>query len=170
MPDFRSVPAFNAHLDRFVHDLANDALSRVGREVGKRAVKIANEEAAKDLGSDRKFRNWAPTADTRAVELRPGVVSIRPTPKGAGVWTVVTQGRHQGNASGFSGPGINRKTGVTARTKSGAVRKVRARASKRWNGTTKGHGTADRAVARMEPVVKEVVQAQVVKTIAKFFD
>lgn len=173
MPDFDSIGAFNRHLDRFVTDMSNDMLTKVGREVGKRTVAIADEEAAKDLGGDRKFSGWARVgaASTKAVEVRPGVISVRPAGAGAAaVWTTVTQGRNQGNAGGFSGPGANRSTGATARTKSGGVRKVRARGGKRWNGTTKGKGTADRATSRMEPVVEQVAQAEMVKTINRFFN
>jgi hypothetical protein len=82
---------------------------------------------------------------------------------------VAEQGRNQGNAGGFSGPGINRSTGITSRTKSGAVRRVRARQSRRWNGATAGKGTASRAVAEMDRQLPRIADKAVLKVIRKRF-
>lgn len=170
MPEFQSIGAFERHVDRFLGELSVDMLKRAGRTMGRQAVRIATEEASRDLGGDPKFSGWAPMLEVRAVEVKPGVVSVRPTKRSAGPWTVANDGRHQGNAGGFAGPGVNRATGQTARTKAGAVRKTRASKRRRWNGTTKGKGTADRAVARMEPMVETVAQVELTKTLVKFFD
>jgi len=95
---------------------------------------------------------------------------LTPTARSAGPWTVAEQGRNQGNAGGFFGPGINATTGLTARTKSGKVRKVRARALRRWNGTTRGRDTASDAVALMEREMPKLAEQGVKRVIRKRFD
>lgn len=91
--------------------------------------------------------------------------------RSAGVWRVAEEGRNQGNAGGFAGPGVNRETGMTARTKKGTVRKVRGggglasdvagpyapRKRKRWNGTTDGFGTWTAALDAMNEQAPRIV-------------
>ena len=99
-----------------------------------------------------------------------GVLSFRPGGKSAaGPWTVAEFGRNQGNASGFSGPGLNRKTGLTSFTKAGNVRKTRAFGAKRWNGVTQGKGTASTAVNAIESKVPKIVDQGVSRAIRKTF-
>jgi hypothetical protein len=97
----------------------------------------------------------------------PGIV-FHPTRDGAGPTTTSQFGRGRGNASGFQGPGINKRTGVTSRTKSGAVRKQRkskgydwgqVAARKRWSGFTDGKNTADKIVAELNQQLPAVVAA-----------
>lgn len=100
--------------------------------------------------------------------------------RSAGVWRVAEEGRNQGNATGFSGPGVNRATGETQFRKSSApkagtrmvggiaitvpsggllpvTRKVRAFKRKRWNGTTDGFGTWTAAVDAMNAEAPKIV-------------
>lgn len=123
---------------------------------GKKAEDIAEREAAKDVGGDLKFRGWAPVLDTKWRLIDEGVL-ITPTRSSAGPWTVAEQGRNQGNASGFAGPGSTRTGGAIGRTKAGGVRSTRARAGKRWNGRTRGRRTATRTVAAFERELPKVV-------------
>lgn len=164
-----SFAEFNArHLDPFIEDIERDRLKTITRAAGRFAQATAEAEASRDLGGDPKFSGWAPSLDTRVVDVSPGVVSFRPTARSAGPWTVAEFGRNQGNASGLSGPGIS-ADGTTRRTKSGGVRAVRARRARRWNGVTQGKGTASRAVVRIEAEVPKIVDAEVGKAIRKFF-
>lgn len=155
---------FAVKLDQMRNGLTDDAVSHA---MGKAAKKIAEREASADLGGDPKFSGWSARLDTRYDIVGPGKVLFKPTPRSAGPWTVATVGRNQGNAPGFAGPGVNRSTGLTARTKSGGVRKVRARRAKRWNGVTAGKGTADRAVARIESEVPKIVERHVRSVIRR---
>lgn len=95
--------------------------------------------------------------------------TVSPGKRGRGPMRVLEQGRNQGNASGFSGPGMNVKTGVTSRTTSGGVRKVRARKGKRWNGRTAGKNTWSDATALMQHRVAARVHDEVVKSLREVF-
>lgn len=159
--------SFNVKLSKFQKSLTDDALMH---DIGKMAKREANKAASADLGGDPKFSGWKPELKTAYDIVRPGVLSFRPAGRAAaGPWTVAERGRNQGNASGFSGPGINRRTGATSRTKSGGVRKTRAFGAKRWNGVTAGKGTASDAVAAIEAKVPKLVDQRVGRAIRKTF-
>lgn len=170
MPTFQSFTAFERELGKLAKDLDDATKRRITREMGEKAQQIARATASADLGGDPKFSGWAPTLDTQLKAGRDGSTILMPTRSGAGPWTVAEQGRNQGNAGGFSGPGINTKTGKTSRTKSGGVRKVRARASKRWNGTTDPKHTATEAGKRMESELPPIAERGVRKVIVRHFD
>ena len=158
---------YGAKVGRFRKELTSDAVSHA---LGKMAKGEAEGAAKADLGGDNKFSGWARAPlDTRYDIVAPGRISFHPTRRSAGPWTVAESGRNQGNAGGFSGPGANRKTGLTSFTKSGNVRKVRARKSKRWNGRTAGKGTASDALKRIDDKVPGVVDQQVGRAVRKFF-
>jgi hypothetical protein len=147
------------NLDRKLNALADDlsgrkVLPRLAIESRKRLVPKVAAAVRGDIGDESMSGWWRGSAIDVAgsITLESSGVGIVPRGKGAGPLRVLDQGRNQGNASGFSGPGINSITGVTARTKSGAVRKTRARKGKRWNGTTQGKGTWGDAV---EEIVRE---------------
>ena len=128
---------------------------RIGKEMAEKARPEAYRAAAADLGGDPKFSGWKPWLKLE-VKAKPFGAVLMPTRQSAGPWTVAEIGRNQGNASGFAGPGVNRKTGLTARTKSGGLRKVRAVKAKRWNGYTAGKGTATDAAARIDKAVADI--------------
>ncbi len=150
-------------------DLSGAGLEQTNKEVGARAKRLARQAAALDLGGDPKFSGWAPTLDTQYRSLRkgaPGVV-VMPTRTSAGPWTVAERGRNQGETGMMQGPGVNRKTGMTARTKSGGLRKVRATQSKRWNGTTAGKNTASDAVALFRRDLLPVIEKGIAQLTRK---
>jgi hypothetical protein len=159
--------SFNARVARFEKELGDDAL---GHAIGKMAKDEARKAASADLGGDDRFSGWAKAPlVTRYDLVGPGEVSFHPSPKSAGPWTVAEQGRHQGNAGGFSGPGINTKTGTTARTKSGGVRKQRARGARKWNGRTKGKNTATDALQAIDKALPKLVEGRIGRAISKVF-
>ena len=138
--------------------LSGPAIKQIGNEVGLAAKDDIAKEVRKDAGGDQAMRGWRrgnPIKISGRYDFK-GTTSIVIAPaKGtAGPMRVLNDGRNQGNAPGFSGPGVS-KDGTTKRTKSGGVRKVRARQSKRWNGRTRGKGTWDDAI---EVIVKETPQ------------
>jgi hypothetical protein len=145
-------------------------LRAVARDIGEKSQALAAREASSDLGGDPKFSGWAPVLDTKFRVLGDGgTVSFSPTRSSAGPWTVSEVGRHQGNASGFAGPAMTRSGDAIGRTKSGGVRKTRARAGKRWNGRTQGKGTATRTVAAIEQMAPKEVNAEVGALLRKTF-
>ena len=118
-------------------------------------------------------RKRASDFDPRLLELYDGYVHGKLTRRGfidaAGKITVAEQGRNQGNAGGFAGPSINRRTGLTSLTKSGAVRRTRGARARRWNGVTQGKNTASDALAAIEPKVPKLVNSHVGRAIRKTF-
>jgi len=144
-------------VDRFQKELTDDAL---GHALGVMAKAEAETAAKADLGGDAKFSGWKPTLDTRYDIVGRGQVLLKPTRRSAGPWTVATDGRNQGDA------GIGPMQGPTL-TKTGRVSRARR---KRWNGQTKGKGTADDARAAIERKAPGVVDVQVGRAIRKAFD
>lgn len=164
-----SLAQFNQRMQRFYDDLEQDRLRRLYGDLGEYAQKVAERQASSDLGGDPKFSGWAPVLDTKLRFTREAVI-MSPTRSSAGPWTVAEQGRNQGNVSGFFGPAMTRSGGTVGRTKSGGVRRTRARAGKRWNGRTEGKGTASRTVAEIERNVPPKVNRFVVTVTRKHFD
>jgi hypothetical protein len=172
MATFKSFAEFGQAMERMQKDLERDT-KLYARAMAERAQSIAHAEAVADLGGDAAFSGWrrgSPIGLVTQLKTIPTGVAMIPTRASAGPWTVANQGRNQGNASGFSGPGINVRTGKTSRTKSGALRKVRARSAKRWNGTTSPKHTADRAVQRMDKELFPIAEKAVKRTIVRHFD
>jgi hypothetical protein len=159
---------YAAKLDRFVKEMSDPAMAHA---IGKMAKESTQEAVAADLGGDQFFSGWAPELKTAydVIKGKPAI-SFRPASRrAAGPFTVAEIGRNQGNASGFSGPGLNRRTGVTSFTKSGRVRKQRAWAAKRWNGRTAGKGTATDAHKLIEKRLPKVVDKALSRAIRKSF-
>lgn len=173
MPTWTSFADFGRELAALERDLTGPEQRKITRLMGLEAQRIANQAAAGDLGGDRAFSGWLRgnplPLDTR---LRPAGAAtlLTPTRSSAGPWTVAEQGRNQGNAAGFAGPGINRRTGVTSRTQAGNVRRVRARRSRRWNGTTRGKNTASDALKVMERRLPPIADKAVLVVTRKRFD
>lgn len=168
MPTFRSFAEFGRAVATMDRDLQRSR-ARVTRKMLERAQTIAYAEAVRDVGGDRKFSGWRPALDL-VIKVRPDGGVLQPTRSSAGPWTVAEQGRNQGNAAGFSGPGLNVRTGVTSRTASGKLRKVRTRQARRWNGYTAGKRTASRATTQINRALPDVAQAELVKVLKKHVD
>jgi len=158
-------------LVKFQNHLEQDTRRAAAAEIGKAWQGIAEREASADLGGDPKFSGWKPLLDTKTKQLGNGTLLVQPTRSSAGPWTVAKFGRNKGNGGGgaFFGPGANRSTGATARTKKGNVRAVRAFKAKRWNGYTTGKGTASRVNVAIEKVAPDIVEKHLAKGLNRFF-
>jgi hypothetical protein len=174
VPTWKSFAEYGLELQAWERDMTGPEQRKVTRAMGVEAQKIADRAAAGDLGGDRAFGGWNRgrpiPLDTRLRPGRDAATILSPTRSSAGPWTVAEFGRNQGNAGGFSGPGINRRTGITSRTKSGGVRGVRARRSRRWNGVTRGKRTATDALMVMERRLPQIADKAVLKLTRKRFD
>jgi hypothetical protein len=170
VPTFNSLAAFERELAKFGKELEKVERSRITREQAEAMQSIATRVASADLGGDPKFSGWAPTLDTQLKTLGNGATLLTPTKTSAGPWTVAEVGRNQGNAGGFAGPGLNTRTGNTARNKDGSLRKVRQRKAKRWNGYTRGKETATKTRQEAERVVEEIAVKGLRRTTRKYFD
>jgi hypothetical protein len=174
VPTWKSLAEFSAELKGFERDLTGPEIRKITRAMGVEAQKIADRAAAGDLGGDRAFGGWwrgrPLKLDTRLRAGRDQSTLITPTRTSAGPWTVAEFGRNQGNAGGFSGPGINRRSGITSRTKSGGVRRVRARQSRRWNGVTRPKHTATDALTVMGRKLPPIADKAVLKISRRRFD
>jgi hypothetical protein len=172
MPTWTSFKAYGDEWDKVAKNLDASQRRKITREMAEEGQRIADRAATRDLGSDRAFSGWDRgrpiPLDTHLKAGRNESTLI--LPKFPGGWTVAEQGRNQGNARGFAGPGINVRTGLTARTKSGALRKVRVRKSGRWNGVTSPKHTASDAVRVMERDLPKIAERQYRAVLVKHFD
>ncbi len=159
-------------------------LTKVGMElkpIGLRSAAGTKVGADLMLTGSRPGEGWKrPGPLALAFKANGGRLLMHRAGRSAGVWRVAEEGRNQGNATGFSGPGVNRSTGETQFRKAGApkvgkqsiggiefnipvgatlpaVRKVRAFRRKRWNGATDGFGTWTAAVDAMNAEAPRIV-------------
>ena len=170
MPTFKSFADFEREIGKLGKEIETTERRKITMRQAEAAQQIAREAASADLGGDPKFSGWAPTLDTQAKSTRTGATLFSPTRSSAGPWTVAEQGRNQGNAGGFAGPGIGRTTGKTSRNKDGSVRKVRAFKAKRWNGRTQGKQTGSKTLQAIDRVVEDIALDSLRRTTRKYFD
>ena len=170
MATFTSFAEFGRALEAMEKEIEANTVEIAG-VMAKKAQSIAAAEANADIGGS--FSGWRRSnpieLDTKLKKIKNGVV-MTPTRASSGPWTVAESGRNHGNAGGFAGPGINRSTGLTARTKSGNLRKVRAVKAKRWNGYTDPKHTASRAVDRMERELDPIAELGIRRVEMRHFD
>ena len=171
MATFKDPAAFAREVARLQRDLERQ-LRSASKDMAQAGAKVAAREAARYLGGDTRFSGWSgpDLADMRIQRAGRSGHVLPPTRGSAGAWTVADRGRNKGNASGFQGPGVNRRTGLTSRTKAGNVRKVRAVKRRRWNGYTAGFGTAARAADMMDKAAEPIAERAMRTVIAKHFD
>lgn len=170
MANYKSMGAYALHLEKLSRDTRGEIAKDTVTAMSERATEIAEKYARRDVGADFEMRGWpAALLGTKIKETRAGhgAVLLPYNRAAAAGWTVNERGRNRGDAVGFQGPGVNRTTGVTARTKRGAVRKVRERKAKRWNGYTRAKGTASDAQAEMEREVPKAAGRLVQKTFIR---
>lgn len=150
----------SAKFTRLTKELKSD---RLAHEMGKMAKDEARDAASADLGGDPRFSGWAPELVTfyDVLSNRDGAaISFRPSKRSAGPWTVAQSGRNQAEGPRFTsdlGPRL---------TQTGRISRRRV---KRWNGRTKGKGTADDAHKRIEARLPRVVDRNVGRAIRKVF-
>lgn len=173
MPTWKTLGEFYADLEKVGKELTGPEKRKITRDMGKKAQAIAARaaDAAPIGGSFSGWRRGNPIGlDTQLRNGRDSVTLLTPTRSSAGPWTVAEKGRNQGETGAFLGPGVNRRTGATSRTKSGAVRKVRVTGGRRWNGSTVGFETASKAQAAMEKQIPDVARKGVLVVHRKHFD
>lgn len=174
MPNFSSIAAYAAQMDKVAKELNTEARRKITRSAAEDAQKIADRMAMRDVGSDRAFSGWRRgnriPLDTKIKDGRDGASILMPERRTAGPWTVAEKGRNQGGTSAVLGPGINQRTGETARNEDGSIRKVRARKARRWNGRTSGKSTASDAIDLMERELPKVFDKQFGMVLQKHFD
>lgn len=155
-------------LDRLTDDLTGKGSRRILSAAGKQLAPLVNKAVADDIG-DLSMSGWR-RGNPRPIKGRYTISDsgLALTPTAPGHMRVLEQGRNQGNAGGFAGPGIG-AGGLTARAKSGAVRKVRARRGRRWNGSTQGKGTWSDASAQIATEAPRVLNEEKVAAMARYF-
>lgn len=150
--DLASFGQLDRRLALYHAELTGRASQARASRVGVLSRSDINQAVRADLG-DQSMSGWRrgnphEIAGTSRV-VSDHEVEMLPARRAGGPMRVLESGRNQGNAGGFAGPGINTRTGSTSRTQSGAVRKVRSRAGKRWNGTTQPKHTWTEATERL---------------------
>jgi hypothetical protein len=172
MPTWSSADAFAAEVARFQADLEREVRRSAGVDMAKRAQQIAERAASSDLGGDPKFSGWKPALTTEVKPLSDGAL-LKPTRSSAGPWTVAEFGRNSDGGVGlFQGPGVNLKSGRTTRGRDGSLRVSgrRGRKGKRWNGVTRGKGTASTAYGEMERELPSIAEKHVKQALSRRFD
>lgn len=167
----RSLGEMSRKLQNFGKDISGPIpVRQFAIRADKELVPLLARAVRADIG-DTSMSGWwrgRPIAMTGSLKVNGDAIIIQPVRGAVGPTRVMEQGRNQGNASGFSGPGINVKTGLTSRTKSGGIRKVRARKGRR-NGATQGKGTWSAAEEAMRDRAPRVQQAVVRAALRKRF-
>lgn len=173
MATFSSMDAFGRELERMAVEIRGAQKRRVTGPMADKAQKIIDAQVARDL-TQSDFSGWTRSNPIKlTTEQRFGrdnAAIVYPTKTTAGPFTVLDAGRNKGNASGFAGPGVNRRTGLTSRTKAGNIRQQRNRAARRWNGYTSGKGTAGNAAKAIEKAMPDVAEVGVRKVMVRHFD
>lgn len=145
---------------------SRSTMGRVGR-----ALRPEIDRAVSGTLGDLSMSGWRRSGPIDIVGshrvLDDATVLIEPVKRAKGPMAVLERGRNQGNASGFSGPGINVRTGITSRLKSGAVRGQRARAARQWNGTTAPKRTMTNASQAIKDKAPALIADEVHKALAR---
>lgn len=155
----QDLAAFAKKIGRVSAELDGTAARKRLTRVAVDTKKDVDEAVKGDLG-DQSMSGWRrgkPFDIKGRFDIKSdSSFEVNPVPRGRGPMRVLEQGRNQGGASGFHGPGIVRKggkgygAGETVRNANGKVRKVRTYKTKRWNGRTEGKGTWTDAVRLMQ--------------------
>lgn len=172
MTSFNSFGEAASHMALFRREWEGKQLDAKALAVAKKLIPEATKAASGDLGGDPAFSGWNPSTnwlETEAKIVGPGAAIVKPTPRSAGPWTVAERGRNVGETGRLLGPGVSQKTGLTSRTKSGKLRKVRAVQGKRWNGVTAGHRTATKAGVVFDREVPKLIERVVDETNTAYF-
>ena len=148
--------SFGRKVAKFEKDISDDALMH---DIGRMAKVEADRAVKADLGPDGQFSGWPGALSTRYEIVGPGRLSFKPSnARAAGRLTVAELGR---NAT--AGPRLR----SSSLTQTG--RRRSARSIRRWNGVTRGKGTASDAVAEIESKVPRIVEQQVGRAIRRTF-
>jgi hypothetical protein len=162
MPEWHSIEAFRRDFAKLVDDLTGPEKRKITKQMGAEAQQIAARQASQDLGGDRAFSGWTRNhpipLDTRVRNAADFNVLMTPTRTSAGPWTVAELGRNTKAGPRLVGPRL---------TRTGRVSRAR---TKRYNGRTRGKGTATDAVKEMDAKLPDTVDRAVRATIRKRFD
>jgi hypothetical protein len=164
------LAAFARKMEAVQRDLTGQTSRSQMARVGKKLQPEIDRAVRGDLG-DTSMSGWRRKGPIPIVgssrALSDHAVIVEPVKPAKGPMAVLERGRNVGNAGGFSGPGVNRSTGATRRTKSGGVAKVRAFKAKRWNGYTAGKGTMSEASQAIKVKAPGLVEGELVRVLSK---
>lgn len=178
MASWDSLQSFGADAGHLARLLEREEQRKINRAAAERAQTIFDRRVASDVGGDDRFSGWGRRQgvplDTQIRQKPNGAAWLIPTRSGAGPITVAEQGRN--SLGGFrnlaQGPGVNLRTGRTARLADGtvSVRARRTRATRRNNGVTRGKQTASDAVAQIEREIPEFMEERLMVVVGRVFD
>ena len=171
MPTWQSFDAFSRDIEKVARDLERSEAQRISKRMALVAEKTAARFAVRDVGGDRLMSGWPATKlDTKIKTIKGGALLQPASPAAAAGWTTQTVGRNVGETGAALGPGSLRNGGAIRRRKDGSVAKQRGRKAKRWNGVTRGKGTADDAFDAMERELIKIAEVEVKRSLRKKFD
>jgi hypothetical protein len=162
MPSWPDLAAFGRELAGFEGDFTPAEIRKITRTMGREGQVIADKFFRRDLGGDKAFSGWnrgSPiAADTALRNTADGSTILAPSKSGAGIITTSTFGRNAATGPRLIGPRL---------TRTGRVSKARQR---RYNGRTRGKGTATDATAEMQRRLPPIADRAVLKVARKRFD
>ena len=155
-----------ADFERKLRDLekgmtTRQAMGRVGS-----AVQGEIDNAVRGTLRDLSMSGWPGDIVGSHRVLDDESVLVQPVKAMKGRMAVLERGRNRGNAGGLAGPGIS-ADGTTRRNANGAVRRVRARRGRRWNGYTQPQGTMTDASQRIADKAPPLIAVEVRRAIVK---
>lgn len=190
MAQLVSIGALSDEFRALQRGLDDTGRRRVTRPMADKGLQVAVQVAARRVGADLRYTGGAgrgggwPGRFFDDLTVRPisdGRMMLAPTRKSAGLWKTDEAGRNRSVGAGggvtgrggsdlFQGPALDRATGETLRTASGAVRRSRRRRQSKWSGYTQPKSTATIAVALMAEQVPPVAEAKFREILAEHFD
>lgn len=148
-------------VDNLARALSGDALKRVVTRVALAAKGDVRDEAADELGPDRRMSGWTRIRFDAGYDVT-GPTTAEVTPRPAGPWAVLNFGR-RAKASGLP----RRKRAKVYRTPWGLRTATPAHPFRQ--GATRGHYTWTRAVHRIAEQTPRRVQAEERAALARVF-
>jgi hypothetical protein len=152
--DFGEVRDF---IDRLGDVVSGEALGRVLDKAGAAGKKAALDAASKDLGGDRRFRNFKGKPPLNAGYDRAGSQAVQINFRPAGLWNLAQEGRH-GSGAIYPRGGKRKGKGTLAHRAVKTPSGPRAHSS---YGHSRGLGTFDDAVHTAQTKVPEAASNQI---------
>jgi hypothetical protein len=164
------LAAFARKMDAVQRDLTGQTSRSQMARVGKKLEPEIDRAVRGDLG-DTSMSGWR---RKKAIEivgsskvLSDHAVIVQPTPESKGPMAVLERGRNITSGLGaMQGPGVS-ADGSTKRNKNGALRKVRARKARRWNGYTDPKYTMSAASQAIKVKAPALVEGELVRALSK---
>ena len=156
------MAAFDRELQLLAKEIEGKRKRDVLQPIADEALKIVSAEISGDL-TQSDFSGWRRgkpiKLEAQSKFLRDNSVIIQPTKGSGGPFTVLNDGRNS-----TQGPRL-RSSSLTP-----TGRKRSAGSIRRWNGVTRGKGTSEAAVAKIEAAAPRATELGLRRVMSRRFD